>query len=186
MKTLISLLIGAFFLLAGEEISPPKSSPYVSTLTVNGLPLDSDTLSFNSQGVLAIVEGELKWSRRKTMPYQSLVVGDSIQTHPQLNLQAEIWPSAWVRDQVVDLHPSTHKPVLFRVSLMRGGVVLKKWPVSRQGVYSVSLIDIWSLARLGDELVVEPMIGSRPRSVGARGKRVLKLEKVNRPMQAGC
>jgi hypothetical protein len=39
---------------------------------------------------------------------------------------------------------------------------------------------------LGDELVVEPLIGSPPQSVDIRGKRVLKLEKVNRPMPSGC
>jgi hypothetical protein len=187
MKILISLLLGALFLLHAETSKTPASGSYVNTLTVNGLPLDSDSLSFRSEGVLAIVEGDLRWSRRKAMPYQSLVSSDSTQSHQHMNPQAEIWPSAWVRDQVIDLTPSNHKPVLFRVSLRRGGSVLKKWPVrGSQGVYALPLAEIWVTAQLGDELVVEPMIGSAPQPVEVRGKRVLKLEKLNRPIQRGC
>ncbi|HEX9956139.1 MAG TPA: hypothetical protein VGA96_02745 [Fibrella sp.] len=188
MKTksiLIILLICPLFLLIGREISTAPAARYVNSLIINGQPLDSDTLSFNSQGVLSIVEGELRWSRHKTMPYQSLIArGDSVQ---HLGLKAEIWPAAWVRDEVIDVNRSEHKPVPFRVSLRRAGNVLKQWPASSQkSVYSVKLIDIWSSARLGDELVVEPLIGSPPQSVDIRGKRVLKLEKVNRPMPSGC
>ncbi len=190
MKTksiLIILLICPLFLLIGREISRAPATSSVNSLLINGLPLDSDTLSFKSQGVLSIVEGELRWSRHKTMPYQSLLaMGDSMQQQPMLH--AEIWPTAWVRDEVIDVDLSAHRPVPFRVSLRRGGNVLKQWPASSQkSVYSVKLIDIWLSARLGDELVVEPIIGSGPNALGSQKKRVLKLQKVTRPiMTGGC
>lgn len=191
MKILICLLTSTLFLLAGKDTPPLKSTIY-STLTVNGFPLGSDSLSFNSSGTLALVEGVIRWSKRKAVPYQELVQGDLVQ-HQQLPTllirNAEIWPAAWLRDMVVDPSPSTHKPIPVRVSLRRGGVVLRQWPAKPgKQVYSLPLAEVWPSARLGDELVVEPVRGSAPhsKSVENHGKRVMKLEKVNRPITAGC
>lgn len=191
--TTVTWLLFTLLLLHGQGIAEQKGNVYRSSLTVNGQPLDSDTLAFTSRGVLALVEGDLHWSKRQAMPYQSLLKlgGSAQQQDPAINKavvrQAEIWPSAWLYTVVVDPEPSKHKPVLFRVSLRRGGTVLRQWPTNpKEHVYSVQLDDVWRYARLGDELVVEPLTSATLQPVVNQGKRVLKLEKLNRPMVDGC
>ncbi|WP_375446536.1 hypothetical protein [uncultured Fibrella sp.] len=73
-----------------------------------------------------------------------------------------------------------HKPLLFRVALRRAGNVVKQWPSNEtEGLYSVQLEDLWSAARLGDELIVEPVNALAPQSVENPGRRVIKLQGFN-------
>lgn len=69
------------------------------------------------------------------------------------------------------------KPMLFRVTLRRAGVAVQQWPAAGrvEGVYSVQLNEIWPLAHLGDELVVEPVGNSIHQETYSRGKRVFRL-----------
>jgi hypothetical protein len=71
-----------------------------------------------------------------------------------------------------------HKPMLFQVTLRRGGMAVQQWPDKRlKGVYSVQLDEIWPLVKLGDELVVEPVYSAN--EMYKPGKRVFKLGMIN-------
>ncbi|HEY0109363.1 MAG TPA: hypothetical protein VGB67_07010 [Fibrella sp.] len=73
-----------------------------------------------------------------------------------------------------------HKPVLFRVSLRRSGKVVKQWPANQtDGMYSLQLDELWLDARLGDELIVEPVDASKSQSTESPGKRVIQLRGPN-------
>lgn len=78
---------------------------------------------------------------------------------------------------VVEGNPELPKrrPVPFRVLLRRAGVIVGQWPCGNADEsYAVQLHDFMPLARLGDELVVEPV-----RETDQQGKRVIKIKNIN-------
>lgn len=80
-----------------------------------------------------------------------------------------------------DPQSPTHKSRQFRVTLRRGQSTVRQWPANdNEAVYSFQLDDIEPVARLGDELVIEPVTSSPgQRLTYNRGKIVVKLKPVN-------
>jgi len=186
------LLLCPLFLLVGRSISKNKA---VTSLTVNGRPLNYELFTLNNPGALGAIEGDLKVLEDRAMPYQSLLLqGGSTPQDATVSADstfqaAELWPGSWLRGEVADEQALKHKLVPFRVSLRRNGALVKQWPANaEETVESIQLKEIWPSARIGDELIVEPTGGSQ--SVENSGRRVIQLKKVDpvllRAVQEGC
>lgn len=71
-----------------------------------------------------------------------------------------------------------HKSVPFRVVLRREGEAVGQWSARKSGgIYSFHLNELWPLAQVGDELVVESIGNSKQQP--ATVKQVIKLKPVN-------
>ena len=136
MLTKLCLMLGLLAVAQMPGRAGDKPTVRATTLTINGLAVDNNTVWLTSKGVLALVEGGA----------QSL----------------------------------TRKPVQFQVSLRRAGRVVNQWPAAKtEGIYSVQLEDLWRDARIGDELIVEPVDADKNQSAEQSGKRVIKLQGFN-------
>ncbi|MEZ0541318.1 hypothetical protein [Fibrella arboris] len=198
MKTklmLALLLLCPLCVLIGRSIA--KTTPVKTSLTVNGRPINYELFTLNNPGVLTVIEGDLKVLEERAMPYQSLLLqGGSARQDASVSAgsafqAAEVWPSTWLRGEVADEQAMKRKAVPFRVLLRRNGSVVKQWPANaEETVESLPLKEIWPSARLGDELIVEPMGRSGSQPDENAGKQAIKLKKVDpvllKALQEGC
>lgn len=196
MKSILFLLlICPVCLLIGRAISTKTTGSNANSLTVNGRALNYDTFTLNSGGILAVVEGNLRITKDRAMPYQSLLMQGEVLskqapiTHAEgasVRQSAELWPTTWLRGELGDAQSAERRPVPFRVTLQRNGTVLKQWPANAaETIESIQLNEIWPSARLGDELIVEPLSKSGAPLAGKSEKRVIKLKKVDPALLAG-
>lgn len=198
MKTklmLALLLLCPLCLLIGRSIS--KTKAVKTSLTVNGRPINYELFTLNNPGVLRVIEGDLKVLDDRAMPYQSLLLqGGSARQEGSGSASsafqtAELWPGSWLLGEVADEQALKHTLVSFRVSLRRNGSVVQQWPTNAEkAVESIQLKEIWPSARIGDELIVEPMGRFGSQSDDNAGKQVIKLKKVDpillKALQEGC
>ena len=128
MKHVIILIICALAFVKVSAHAQPKRTFVFNPITLNGHALSVAGVALNSQGTVAMIEGD---------PLRALF------NMPSWRATCEAKPA--------------HQPMPFRVVLRRAGAVVKQWPTNEvKPNYSVQLDEIWPFAQPGDELIFDP------------------------------
>lgn len=144
MKVILCFVSLATWLFAHSAVQPtvsplPASGLYGTMLvTVNGQPVDSDIFTLNSEGVLALVESDISFTKRKPLPFRVVLLRhDNVVKQWETENAADtysfdlnrVWPHARFGDELVIESAMPAQPSVRRVlKLRRINLNLLLWP----------------------------------------------------------